>query len=352
VLYFYPPAGWQAGPFDVKATFNGGWLTEFYPDATAEGVDFPKAVGTDTRGSLSWKQVRLNPDAASLAPQTDEHVWLAPRQVRAATIENPEAREAEKYLFYRGVGHLEAPILVSKSKGWIELRLNGRTGLTALPHLWIVEVLPDGAVRYKSLDPGNAAAMRTQDFPPAKSGMATSLDELRRELASALAAQGLYTDEAAAMLDTWRLSYFQAEGLRVFFVLPQSWTDAQLPLSISTPVDVTRVMVGRIELVSAHQRAVLAKLQQIPGDAFPQRPLYYEDQSVLKASFGAARSHSDLYRDTGRAVPESLQLYESLGRFRDALLAHELKNATDAARQARLQKTLRTYGVCSPAAER
>ena len=44
VLYFYPPAGWQAAPFDVRATFVGGWLTEFYPAATTEGMDVLTAV--------------------------------------------------------------------------------------------------------------------------------------------------------------------------------------------------------------------------------------------------------------------------------------------------------------------
>src|SRR4029453_18035049 len=37
VLYFYPPAGWESVPFDVRATFNGGWPTEFFSSATTAG---------------------------------------------------------------------------------------------------------------------------------------------------------------------------------------------------------------------------------------------------------------------------------------------------------------------------
>ena len=38
-----------------------------------------------------------------------------------------------------------------------------------------------------------------------------------RTLLSALVAEGLYTDEARALLNTWELSYFKSTGLRVFF---------------------------------------------------------------------------------------------------------------------------------------
>ena len=61
VLYFYPPAGWQATPFDVRATFVGGWLTEFYPAAATEGMNVLKVVDGQARGSLLWRQVRLDP---------------------------------------------------------------------------------------------------------------------------------------------------------------------------------------------------------------------------------------------------------------------------------------------------
>ena len=52
--------------------------------------------------------------------------------------------------------------------------------------------------------------------------MKSSLEQLRRELADALTEQGLYADEAAAMLETWRLSYFESQGLRAFFLLPHA----------------------------------------------------------------------------------------------------------------------------------
>ena len=54
------------------------------------------------------------------------------------------------------------------------------------------------------------------------------------------------------MVNTWQTSYFQTEGIRVLFVLPQSWTDAFIPMTIDPqPRKIVRVMVGRLEMLSA-----------------------------------------------------------------------------------------------------
>src|SRR5207249_10279683 len=46
-------------------------------------------------------------------------------------------------------------------------------------------------------------------------------------------------------------------GTRCVFLVPRAWTDAVLPLHISNVSALTRVMVGRIELVTPEQRAFL-----------------------------------------------------------------------------------------------
>ena len=347
VLYFYPPAGWQAKPFDVRATFNGGWLTEFYPAAATDGMDVLKVVDGQARGSLLWRQVRLDPSAASFMPKTSSHVWQAPRKVGSALVVNAAAQEADKYLFYRGVGNLDAPIVVREQGGQISISLrDGETGLERLPRLWVVEVMPDKRVRYKALEP-KGRSVTTPAFPGSSEKQTSSLDALNRELAAALTGEGLYPDEAAAMLATWRLSYFESEGLRLFFLLPQSWTEAHLPLSISTPAEITRVMVGRVELVTPQQRDALRRLHELPDAALPTwPPLYAQSREAHRLLQEGGRSHSELYRAVGLAVPESLQLYESLGRFRDALLAHEWQSEADATRRARLERIMRLYSAC------
>ncbi|HEV3122489.1 MAG TPA: hypothetical protein VGY53_11330, partial [Isosphaeraceae bacterium] len=74
---------------------------------------------------------------------------------------------------------------------------------------------------------------------------------LADRLAERLVESGLYAKEARAMVNTWRSSYFGTEGVRALFVLPQEWTDQSIPLTINpTPKAVTRVMVGRMELLT------------------------------------------------------------------------------------------------------
>jgi hypothetical protein len=64
----------------------------------------------------------------------------------------------------------------------------------------------------------------------------------------ALVGAGLYDDEAHAMLETWKRSYFIEPGLRLFYIVPSEWVSYHLPLRISVPNTLTRVIVGRVDL--------------------------------------------------------------------------------------------------------
>src|SRR5262245_54098652 len=60
VLYFHPQAGFDATrTIDVTASFQGGWLTEFFPEAIAEATNFPGSLDSSSRGSLRWTALRL-----------------------------------------------------------------------------------------------------------------------------------------------------------------------------------------------------------------------------------------------------------------------------------------------------
>src|SRR2546423_2865359 len=87
-----------------------------------------------------------------------------------------------------------------------------------------------------------------------------NLEKLRVEMRGALKEEGLFADEADALLSTWELSYFKSAGLRLFFMVPRAWTDFHLPLEISVPSEVKRAMVGRLELVTPEQRGLLSQL--------------------------------------------------------------------------------------------
>jgi hypothetical protein len=85
-----------------------------------------------------------------------------------------------------------------------------------------------------------------------------SIDDLGRDLEGLLVAQGLYQDEAHAMVETWRGSWFE-EGSRLLYLVPATFVNNVLPLSINpAPSQTVRVFVGRLELVTpATEKTVL-----------------------------------------------------------------------------------------------
>lgn len=47
-------------------------------------------------------------------------------------------------------------------------------------------------------------------------------------------------------------------------------------------------------------------------------------------------------------IPEALERYDSLGRFRDAFLAYEFNSETDPAKRKRLMEIIGSFSNCLP----
>ena len=88
---------------------------------------------------------------------------------------------------------------------------------------------------------------------------------------ASLISSGLYPEEAHAMLESWKDSWFE-EGSRLIYIVPNSFVEKILPLSIQPqPATIQRVFVGRLELltpatqnaietaVTTHDKVTLAK---------------------------------------------------------------------------------------------
>jgi hypothetical protein len=327
VIYFYPDpdAGDSA---NVHVEFRGGWLTQYFPNAVASAPGIQdrsfSTLTNKTIGSLTWDNVKLN--VSGDVPATDAHVWLTPRQVRAATIE--ANGEREKYLFYRGVGHIDAPLRVVRAEQELVVSRNSGAAISnnGIRSLWLVDVRSDGTAAFRVLKPdaqANVFLVKTPaDFEPHEYS-AGWIGRLRPGLQHELVSAGLFPDEAVALLETWSESYFKSTGLRLFFVLPQAWTDSQLPLTVSPTAQITRVMVGRIEIVTPKQRVLLAKITA------------GHDPGVVKDFVNRAMqvARTEDWRDLidgkkqlaaiGFKVPEFYQNYLDLGRFRNALILDE-----------------------------
>jgi hypothetical protein len=285
VLYVHSPAGFH-GPLDVRVAFHGGWLTEYYPDAEAlaPGIDRNSGIvgrlSSGAVGELHWSGLTL--DGTAAGPHTTEPVWLAPRAVAADAIGAPNG-ESERFLFYRGVGHIDPLLHFLRDPATGDLSVPSNAGLRP-QRIWLADIRPDGTAAFRTIDLTNQTARIPGQFAEADYSAGRGA-ELRAGLKSALIGQGLYKDEAEALLNTWALSYFKSPGMRAFFMVPRSWTDQVLPLTVTPAAAITRVMVGRIELVTPAQRAALEKFEMTPV--------------------------------TSRHAAE---LYEGLGRFREALV--------------------------------
>ena len=354
VIYFYPPAN-QITPFllNVDVQFRGGWLTEFYPKAKA---DAPGLIGGNFRfrnltpqtiGSLGWHDLKVGTTGAG--PQTTDNVWLAPRKVNAVPV-STAGGESEKYLFYRGVGQLRAPLRVSgDTSSTLTVQANFDEVLASqkslpIKHLWLVDIAEDGGTAYRALDPvtvtsDTRAVVATTHAHFSPGEYARSKEDrglLKQSMHKALVVEGLYDDEATAMLATWNRAYFESPGLRLFFVVPREWVDYYLPLSMSKPADVNRVMIARVELVSPRQRELLRQLAgATPSDG---KWISRIKDSPAQEKFMAGRSD---FGDLGVPIPADYQLYLQLGRFRNALVVSEERVRP----HANLTRFVNTYGL-------
>jgi hypothetical protein len=354
VIYFYPPQGiLEAMTVDVYVQFKGGWLTEFYPQATPhadglkEGVfDFGE-LKPESVGSLTWTDLQVGNEVEG--PKTDEHVWLAPRQVAsAAGITNQEG-ESEKYLFYRGVGCQKAPLRVTLDRRQGRIAIHSQMSPALIGEqkaefatLWVTHVRADGKSAFYTLDGFDAtrdgnAVLREASYRFEEGAYdAGNRQRLHEAMHAALVEDGLFGDEATALLSTWQRAYFTSPGLRVFYLVPRCWTDFYLPLEITPRPELVRTMMGRIELISDEQRKVLGELADMPieggrwVDDIPQSPAL-EKFLAGRADFG----------DLGVEIPKEYRHYMQLGRFRNALVTAEEARRPSAS----LTKFINEYGL-------
>jgi hypothetical protein len=227
VIYFYAP---RETTVSVKVRFPGGTFTEW----------FPRAVVTRPE-TISWTDVRISTRAPSDFPRERgaNHYYVA-RQTDASPLQ--VGKQTEKFLFYRGVGRFAPPIAATVSAdGTI-----------------IVKSIDGGAVGDVMLFENRRGAIDFQVQPVAQDRIEFDPSAARAgsrspaaHLEKMLVARGLYPKEAAAMVETWRDSWFE-QGTRLFYVVSRAAVDSILPLEVQPePADLTRVFVGRMELVTA-----------------------------------------------------------------------------------------------------
>jgi hypothetical protein len=241
VLYFYTP---RAMKVTATVRFPTGWLTEWYPQAK---LTIRETADDPNLSTLEWRDVTVLPNAAPSFPvEPNPSHYYAARQTDAAPLRVKD--ESEKFLFYRGVGNFPVPISARvRADGKIRLWTGSAIPITGV----ILFESRGGKLGYRAIS--SLKGDVTLD-PPILNG---DLVLLQRDLERILMTAGLYPKEAAAMVATWRDSWFE-EGTRVFYIVPPSSVDANLPLKIEPqPAKIARAFVGRIEVITAAtERAV------------------------------------------------------------------------------------------------
>jgi hypothetical protein len=252
VLYFYSP---RETIVSVKVSFAKGLITEWYPHATSVAASDPRTdfslYQKRTQGSIAWNSVHIEPgNSADFPRDATENRYYAARETSSAPlrVNTPSGEQHERFLFYRGVSALTPPLSATLSPDGTTLAESHVQ--EEIPNVILFERHGD-KLGYRIFGPlQNQASLA----PPDLSG---SLDSLFSDLEGILIYQGLFADEAHAMLETWKYSWFE-EGSRLIYIVPRSFVDSVLPLSITpVPAQTTRVFVGRLELITpATEQAV------------------------------------------------------------------------------------------------
>jgi hypothetical protein len=246
VLYFYAP---QATSVDVRVGFHRGVISEWYPRAEVRPGLVHEAMlrKPGFSGTAVWNGVRILPDAAGrfLTEDQASHYYAA-RATDAAPVQ--VGGQTEKFLFYRGVGRFDPALSVTVGADGA-IVVEGAAGRIVGDTILFEN--RGGRVGYavRRQLPGRAELQ-----PPT---LTADRRALHGELERLLIEHGLYEKEAAAMVATWRDSWFE-EGARLLYIVPEETVDAILPLEIDpAPASLARVFVGRIEIVTgATERAV------------------------------------------------------------------------------------------------
>jgi len=250
VLYFYSGKEMDVS---VKVDFPKGKITEWYPQA--------RTVGTN----VDWGKLKVMPGAPLTFPvESSESHYYPAREVDAAPVQvcstNNKPAQQEKFLFYRGVGNFDLPLSVKLEGESVHLKNLGKEEIKNL----IIFENRGGKVGYRLCD--NFTGEMTHERPV----LDKSMDALLEDLKQILVASGLYEKEAAAMIKTWRGSWF-GEGMRVFYILPRQTTDQILPVTIEpSPAELVRVLVGRAEVITPQMEKTVQQQLSLLRDPKPE----------------------------------------------------------------------------------
>jgi hypothetical protein len=250
----------------VHVAFSRGLITEWYPHAgrvnsmvsarwptAAHSEDTPVAgrnliamslYQKRENGNISWDSVHLVPgDSIDFTRDPAKSHYYAARETSATPLRvNAQGGpQHEKFLFYRGVSAAAIPVSATLAPNGHLLVRN--LGKAEIANVILFERRGDKVGYRVGGGLQNEVSLQLPD-------LTANVESLYAELEAILIARGLYRDEAHAMIKTWQSSWFE-EGSRLFYIVPLSFVDSILPLTINpASAQTVRVFVGRLEIVT------------------------------------------------------------------------------------------------------
>jgi hypothetical protein len=310
VIYFYTEEPMRV---HARVWFAKGLMTQFYPlpttvwpelaDARKQRVDMSKVEGSCLEWTLDL--VPKSQGAPKEIPQVAaDNPWMFARQTGASFVRthpdsgSPARPEAEHYVFYRGLGRWQPAVPLHVEVGG-KATLKNDLGQT-IPFCLALELGERGGrfATGAAVAPGNEHAFDLATAPwESDRGLVSR--KIGAIVMQALVQQGLFVDEARAMVATWSRSWFEKDGARVIYVLPREQVDQVLSLDLQPrPKTLVRVLVGRLEYIT------------------PETQRRVEDALRARSSGDATR------------VREADEVFEGLDRFLEPQLRNVVQNGS------------------------
>ncbi|MBF0313144.1 MAG: hypothetical protein HQK50_00655 [Oligoflexia bacterium] len=259
VLFFYSKVPVEA---QVKVDFPKGIISQWYPTAASFFPPISGIRGALAGGSMVWN-IKVQTETLATPPVDSNSVWAPSRQVASNFLLAPPSREggqeeAEKFIFYRGLGSFDTPMSVKTDKQGVFTITNASSEKIPAAFLLDFNGVKGFIIPLEDLKSKNEAIVHRSSLDDKWLPKDEFLNLARDLVTNALLNSGLFPDEALALVDTWSNSYFLGHGTRLLYVLPDQWTNELLPLAIlPTPSHLVRTLVGRIEIFSADEEEKL-----------------------------------------------------------------------------------------------
>ncbi len=270
---FWPPIAGPLSVIGIGTHTDPVFQTDFPFSTEACSTKY----GTVGNGLLDWGNIdvldRNTPSTNLPEASLDSFTWGYARNVASNSVRIANAPGAlvqaqdEKFLFYRGLGNFELPVNVAAQGGATISFTN--TYPETIGTAFIIRV-GSGKGAFVTHEQGIGATSSLVSAIPSLQGasdLGTFTNELAEAVTRTLDQTGLYHDEAIAMVDTWKRQWFGTPGIRALYLVPQSWTDASIPLTISPAPDSTiRVMMIRVEVITPEDEAIDVEHLQMLAD--------------------------------------------------------------------------------------